>query len=131
MDTFVKAIAGTMVAVVLYLILSKENRDLSVLLSITVCCVVASAAMQYLQPIIQFFKKLQQIGDLNSEMLWILLKSVGIAMLGEITSLICTDSGNAALGKVLQILASAVILWLSLPLFTTLIELVEKILGSI
>lgn len=131
MDTFLKATAGILVATVLYLVLSKQSKDLSALLSVAVCCIVATAAMRYLQPIIQFFKKLQQIGELNPEMLGILLKSVGIAMLGEITTQICADSGNAALGKSLQILASAVILWLSVPLFTSLIELVEKILGSI
>lgn len=131
MDTFLKATAGILVAIVFYLILSKQNKDVSALLTITVCCIIATAAINYLQPIIQFFERLQRLGELNSEMLGILLKAVGIALLGEITALICADAGNAALGKSLQILASAVILWLSVPLFTGLVELVEKILGSI
>lgn len=131
MDTFLKATAGILVAIVFYLILSKQNKDISALLTITVCCIIATAAINYLQPIIQFFERLQRLGELNSEMLGILLKAVGIALLGEITALICADAGNAALGKSLQILASAVILWLSVPLFTSLVELVEKILGSV
>jgi hypothetical protein len=45
--------------------------------------------------------------------------------------MVCADAGNASLGKVLQILASAVILWLSLPVFTALIELIQKILGEL
>ena len=49
----------------------------------------------------------------------------------EITSLICTDAGNAALGKSVQILATCGILWLSIPLFTSLIDLLNKILGEV
>ena len=61
----------------------------------------------------------------------ILLKAVGIGILSEITCMICTDSGNAALGKVIQFLTSAVILWLCIPLFTQLIELIEGVLGAV
>ena len=131
METFFKAVAGILLTIVLYLILSKQNKDISILLTVAACCIIAIVAMNYLQPVIGFFEELQRLGSFNAEMLGVLLKSVGIAMLSEITTLICADAGNAALGKTLQILSSVVILWLSLPLFTSLIELVEKILGAI
>ena len=60
-----------------------------------------------------------------------LLKIVGICFTAEIASLICEDSGNAALGKALQSLAGAVILYLSLPMLTKLLDLVEGILENL
>jgi stage III sporulation protein AD len=78
-----------------------------------------------------FVENLQSVGGMNDEYLSILLKVVGIGFLAEITSLVCADAVNATLGKVLQILASCVILWLSLPLLNGLIELVQDILGEI
>lgn len=128
MDTYVKALAGVLITLVLYLILSKQNKDMSVMLTVMVCCMVTLITMQYLEPVISFMDKLETIGQLNSETISVLLKAVGIALLAEITCLICSDAGNAALGKSLQLLASGVILWLSLPLFTSLVELVEEIL---
>lgn len=131
MDTFLKAIAGILIALVVCIVLAKQGKDISALLTIGACCIVATAAVSYLQPVVQFFTRLKTLGGLNTDMVGVMLKAVGIALLGEITGHICSDAGNAALGKTLQILASAVILWMSLPLFISLIELIEKILESI
>lgn len=131
MDIFLKASAGILIAVVLCLVLSKQGKDIAILLTIAVCCMVVTAAVTYLQPLIDFFRQLRTIGQLDPNMLNILLKVVGIGLLAEITGLICCDAGSSALGKTLQILTTAVILWLSLPLFSELIELIDTILGAI
>lgn len=131
MEIFVKAVAGVLIATVVSLILSKQGKDFSVLLVICVCCMVTAVGLGYLEAIIDFIRMLQQKGNLNSDLIAILLKAVGIGILSEITSMICTDSGNAALGKVIQFLTSAVILWLCIPLFTQLIELIESVLGAV
>ena len=131
MDIFMKAVAGVLIASVVSMILSKQGKDFSMLLIVSVCCMVAAAALGYFKEIIHFIRMLQQKGNLNNDLTVILLKAVGIGILSEITCMICTDSGNASLGKVMQFLSSAVILWLCLPLFTQLIELIEGVLGSV
>ncbi len=131
MDTVFKIIAGVLIAVILCQILAKERRDLAVALVIITCCMVAYAAVAFLKPVITFLQNLQTLGQLHSEMFQILLRSVGIGMLVEITNLICADMGNAALGKALQFLAAAVILWLALPLFNELILLLQTVLEAI
>lgn len=129
MDILWKATAGILITVIICLVLSRQNKDISMLLVICVCCMICSAAMGYYRQIFQFIRKLEYTASLNGDMIAVILKSVGIALLTEITVLICSDSGNAALGKVIQILSSAVMLWLCIPLFSELLELVEKILG--
>ena len=52
-------------------------------------------------------------------------------MIAEIAALLCSDAGNTSLGKTLNILSGAVILWLSLPIFNKLLELLENILGAL
>lgn len=64
-------------------------------------------------------------------MLGILLKAVGIGLVSEIAGLVCTDAGNGSLGKALQMLGSAVILYLSLPIFTAILELIREILREL
>lgn len=131
MDLFLKISAGILLVVVLYLALIKQGKDIALLLTILTCCMVAAAAVQFLQPVIDLLKKLESVGKLNTDMVGILLKSVGIGLISEIICLTCTDAGNSSLGKTLQILSSAVIIWMSLPLFDQLLELVESILSAI
>ena len=131
MDIFIKAIIGILITVILGLTLSKQGKDISLVLSLCVCAMIALAAMHYFKPLVEFVQRIVTVAQLNSQMLSILLKAVGIGVLSEIVSLICTDAGNTALAKGLQILSSAVILWISIPLLTELLELIEGILGDV
>ena len=131
MDIFLKATCGVLITLVLFLVISKQSKDLSILLTIVVCCMVSVTAVQHLQPVVAFFEKLQSIGRLDPTLVSIVVRSVGIGLLSEIAGLLCADAGNAALGKSLQILACSVVLCMSVPLFTKVIELIEEILISI
>ena len=131
MDIFFKATAGVLLAIIISMVLSKQGKDFSVLLILCVCCMVAAVALTYFQEIFAFIKSLEGLGNLNHNFISILFKSVGIGILSEITVLICTDSGNSALGKVIQILSTAIILWICIPLFTELMELVKTVLSNL
>ena len=131
MDIFLKASAGILIALICYLILSKYAKDISALLTIAVCTIIAIATFHFIAPLIDLIGSLEQLGGIDSQMTKILLRSVGIGFLTEITSLICTDAGNAAMGKTLQLLGGVVILWLSIPLFEEMIELIKEILQTI
>lgn len=131
MDNFIKAAAVVLVTVVMCLILSKQGKDYSAVLVICVSCMIAIVAMGYIQNILAFINKLISAGNLNKDLVEILYKTVGIGFLTEITSMICTDAGNTALAKSIQFLSSAVILWLCIPLFTQLLELVEGVLRAV
>ena len=102
MNIFLKSTAGILIAVIIGHSLSKQNKDTALLLVMGVCVMVLISAMEYFQPVVDFFQKLQSMGNLDSQMLSVLLKTVGIGILSEITALICADSGNAALGKGLR-----------------------------
>ena len=131
MDTIIKAIGATLIAVILGLVLSKHGKDFTLLLTITVCTAVAAAAIIHLSPVLDFIQRLEQLGNLDIEIIGILLKCVGISVVSEIAALICSDAGQAAMGKGLQLLGTAVVLCLSVPIFNSLIDLVEDILQAI
>ena len=131
MELFLKAISGAFVAIAMCLVISKHGKEGVILISVAMCCMIASVAMTYLQPAISFFSRMEQTGNLDPEIMRILLKATGVAILSEISSLICADAGNGTLGKTLQLLATAVILWLSLPLFSKLLSLIDNILVSL
>lgn len=131
MDIFLKACALALIVSVLYQVVSRQNKEIGTLFLVLGSCVVLITALSYIEPVFTFIRKLQNLGNLNNEMLEILLKSVGIGLLAEISVLVCNDMGNASMGKILQILASAVILWLSLPMLNSLLDLIGNLLGEV
>ena len=131
MVQFYQTTACVLVAVILILTLRKQGNEFALVLSVLLCCMVGFMAAGFLEPVVRFMQRLQKIGALNQELLNILLKIVGICFTAEIAGLICEDSGNGALGKALQFLASAVILYLSLPLLSKLLDIVEGMLDNL
>ncbi len=131
MERFWQAAAGVMVAVVIEIFLNRQGRDMGLVLSIGVCCMVLAVMAAYLEPVLELLEQLQEMGDLDSGMLEILLKATGIGLVAELASLICADAGKAALGRAIQILAAAAVLWLAIPLVTSLMALLQQILGEL
>lgn len=71
------------------------------------------------------------MSTVDSDLIGILIKSVGIGILTEITVLVCSDAGHTSMGKALQIMATGAILWVCLPLFNSLLDLLENILNTL
>lgn len=131
MTAFLQTVAGIFVAVILGLALSKQGKDITLLLCICACCMVLTVAGMYLEPVMELITRLQELSGLDTGFLSVLMKAVGIGLIAEVASLICADSGNGALGKTVQILASAAVLWLSVPLINALMDLIQKIVGEV
>ena len=131
MDTVLRTIAGVMLALILGITLSKQGKDMTVVLTVAVCCMVVTVAISFLDPVVDFFSLLRSVGDLDSDIMGIILKCTGISLIAEIAGLICSDSGFGAMGKVIKILAVAAVLWLSLPLMTSLVEMLQGVMGEV
>lgn len=116
---------------VLGLVLGQSKADISLLLTICVCSMAVLGALTYLKPVIDFARRLIQLGQLSGELLDVLLKAVGIGLLSQIAGLICADAGNQSLGKALQMITTALMLCISLPLLEQILSLLEKVLGEI
>ena len=131
MDIYLKVTAGILMTAILSIVLSKQGADISLLLTICVCSMVILAASVYFKPILEFANRLIEVGQLNDALLGVLLKVVGIGLISQIAGFICADAGNQSLGKALQILTTAVILCLSVPLLEEMLSLIESVLGEI
>lgn len=120
-----------LVTVILALCLSKEGIVTKTMLILAVSSMIALTAVCFLEPVISFLRQLQDIGELDASLFSIMLKVTGIALVGQIAALICIDAGMASLGKTLELLTTAVIIWSSLPMLEGLLETIRKILEEI
>lgn len=117
-----------MILVILCLLISSRDKSYGSLLVMAGCAMMLILGLSYLSPVVAFLQDLQALGNLQPELVKILLKVAGIGILTEITTLVCTDSGNNALGQSLRILSAGVILWLALPVFQALLDLIRSVL---
>lgn len=65
---------------------------------------------------------------MNSEFLLILLKITGIAFLTEFAVSICKDSGETAIANKIDLGGKIIIIAISIPIISALLELVIKLL---
>lgn len=130
MERFFQAAACVLLTVILTITLDKQNKDLSMLLTITGSCLVLLAAISYLDPVLDFAHELERVAQLNTQTGSVLFKAAGISIIAEISALICSDSGNSALAKGIRILSVAAVLWIALPLMQELLDLVQKMMGE-
>ena len=131
MAEYIRWTAVVLIGVILSLVVGKQARDMSLMLTLAVCVLVGLGALEFLEPVAELMAELRRLGDLDSEAVSILLKSAGIGLLSELAGTLCADAGEGALGKVLQILSNTVILWFSLPLFRQILTLIEEVLAGI
>ena len=131
MDLFWKAAAAVLLTAILTPTLGKQEKDIGLLLTMTVCCMVGMIALSFFEPVLDFFYELQGLTYLDGSIFKILFKVIGIGLVAEIAALICADAGCGSLGKTLQLLSSCAILYLSIPIFRQLITLVREILGEL
>ena len=131
MDDFWKTTALVLLTVILSLSLDKTERDISAVMGIVALCIAACAAVTILNPVLNYLVELQRLFHLPDDLISILPKAVGIALVAELSASICADAGNASLGKMLQILGGAAVLTLSVPMFRTLMTIIKEMIGGL
>lgn len=131
MEQFWKSAAGMLLGLIFWLSLQKQEKDISLLLTLAACIMAAGAALAYLEPVLNLMHQLENIGKLQDGMLGILFKAVGIGLTAELAGMVCADAGNGSMGKMIRLLGSSVILYLSIPVFQALMTLIQEILGTI
>lgn len=129
MELYFKGAAGILLAAVLGLALQKQEKDLSAALTAAVIAMAAVLMLRLLEPVLELLWQLEQVGNLRSDALELLLKAAGIGLTAEVAGLVCADAGNAALAKMLRLLGTAAILCLSVPMFTALLECITEMVG--
>lgn len=130
MELLWKGIGICLITCVLIMFTSKQERDIALILALAGTVAVSAIMVSYLKPVIEFLGYLSELASLNADHLNVLIKASGVAIISEMASLICSDSGNSGLANAVKLLGSAVILWFSIPVFQSLVKLICTVLGD-
>ena len=78
--------------------------------------------------IINLLKSISDKTYINKQFLSILLKITGIAIITEFAVSICTDAGEKAIASKIEIGSKVIIIAMSIPIISSLLELIIEIL---
>ena len=84
--------------------------------------------MDKLTGIIQLIESISNKANINNQFIAILIKITGIAFLSEFAVSICKDAGETAISNKIEIGTKIIIISMSIPIISSLLEIILKIL---
>ncbi len=124
----IKIIGVGLIGLILVIVLKQYKPEFTIYISLLVGAIILIMVIDKLAGIIDILANLSAKANMNSEFLGILIKITGIAFLTEFAVSICKDSGETAIASKIDLGGKIMIVAISVPILSALLELVVKIL---
>ena len=124
----VKIIGVGLIALIIIIILKQYKPEFTVYVSIIAGAIIIFMVMDKLTSVVGLLTNLTSRTGTGSTFLKILLKITGIAILTEFAVSICKDSGETAIASKIDLGGKIIIISVSIPIITALLELLIQIL---
>lgn len=124
----VKIIGIALIALVIIIMLKQYRPEFAIYISLLTGVLILILVMDKLTGIINLLQALANKASINSTFLSLLIKITGIAFLSEFAVSICKDSGEGAIASKIEIGSKIIIISMSIPIISSLLEIILKIL---
>ena len=128
MTDVIKIIGIGLLALIIIVILKQYKPEFAIYVSMVAGVLILVLSIQKLTGIINLLQSLANKTYINKRFLSILLKITGIAFITEFAVSICSDAGEKAIASKIEIGSKVIIIAMSIPIITSLLELVIEIL---
>ena len=128
MADVIKIIGIGLLALIIIVILKQYKPEFAIYVSMIAGVLILVLSIQKLTGIINLLQSLANKTYINQSFLSILLKITGIAFITEFAVSICSDAGEKAIASKIEIGSKVIIIAMSIPIITSLLELVIEIL---
>lgn len=124
----VKIIGIAFLALIIIIILKQYKPEFVIYVSILAGALILLMSLEKLGGIITLLKDISAKTAVNGEFLSILIKITGIAFLTEFAVSVCKDAGEAAIANKVDLGGKVIIIAISIPIISALLETVIKVL---
>ena len=124
----VKIIGIGVIALIVIIILKQYKPEFAIYASIIGGIAILLFSLSDLSSVINLLKDISSRANISSEFLGIILKITGIAILTEFAVSICQDSGESAIANKIDIGGKIMIITMSIPIISALLETILKVL---
>ncbi len=126
----IKIIGIGLVALIIIILLKQYKPEFAIYISLLVGVLILLLVMDQLTQVISLLQSLASKASINSTFLAILLKITGIAFLAEFAVSVCKDAGEGAIASKIEIGSKIIIIAMSIPIISSLLEIILKILPT-
>lgn len=130
MDIILKIVGVGIVTCIATLIIKPIRSDFSIFIGIAGGLIIIFLIINYLTGIFATLKNIVNVTGVSSGIYGLLMKIIAIGYLIEFTSGICNETGNSALGDKVLLGGKIVILVMSLPIVTNILQIIMEILPT-
>lgn len=116
------------ISLIIIIIIKQYKPEFTLYVSIIAGIIMFFIVADKFSGIINLLTNISNKASFNSEFLKILIKITGIAILSEFAISICKDSGEAAIASKIDLAGKIIIISISIPIISSLLETVIKIL---
>ena len=124
----IKIIGIAFIALIIIIMLKQYRPEYAIFISILTGILILFLVMDRLTGIINLIETIQDKFSINTQFIALLIKITGIAFLSEFAVSVCKDSGEAAIASKIEIGSKMIIISMSIPIISSLLEIILKIL---
>lgn len=128
MDEVIKVIGVGLISLIIIIIIKQYKPEFAIYISIIAGVIILFVIMDKLEGIINLLKNISMKSGINTVFLELLLKITGIAFLAEFAINLCKDSGEGAIASKIEIGSKVIIVSMSIPIISSLLEVITKLL---
>lgn len=124
----IKIVGIALIALIIIIMLKQYRPEYAIFITILTGILILFLVMDRLTGIINLIQTIQSKSSINTQFIALLIKITGIAFLSEFAVSICKDSGEAAIASKIELGSKIIIISMSIPIISSLLEIVLKIL---
>ena len=124
----IKITSIALIALIIMILLKQYRPEFAIYISILTGILIIFLVMDKFTGIIELIRSISNKSNINNQFIEILLKITGIALLSEFAVSICKDSGETAIASKIEIGTKVIVISMSIPIISSLLEIILKIL---
>lgn len=124
----IKIIGIGLIALIIIILLKQYKPEFAIYISLLTGVLILLLVVNELSGIISLLQSFADKVSINSTFLVLLIKITGIAFLSEFAVSICKDSGEAAIASKIEIGTKIIIISMSIPIISSLLEIILDVL---
>ena len=128
MENVIKIIGIGFIALITIIIVKQYKPEFAIYISMVAGILIIYMIIDKLGSIINLLQSISEKSGVSNEFLVLLLKMTGIAILTEFAVSICKDSGEGAIASKIEIGSKVVIISMSIPIISNLLEVILKLI---
>ena len=123
-----KIIGIALISLIIIILLKQYKPEFAIYISLITGVLILVLVMDKLTGVINLLQSISSKTSINNNFLNLLIKITGVAFLSEFAVSVCKDSGESAIASIIELGTKIIIISMSIPIISSLLELILKIM---